>query len=158
MDRRASIPRRNDTRFWKAPREFVLYTAASLMALLVDYATYWILATAGGLELAPAAALGYMVGLAVSYLLLTRAVFLQRRHARRPGYEMLLFFLSGLLGVTFTYVTVSLLSSLAGADLHTAKLAAVGVSFISVYLFRKLVVFAPPPAAHREDKGKTSSR
>lgn len=166
MDRMPPSERPTGSSWWKEPRELLLYTASSLVALLVDYGTYWLLAAAWGMELGSAAAIGYMTGLAVSYLLLTRAVFLQRRHASRPAIEMLLFFVSGILGVTLTYLTVSALSRLAGADLHTAKLAAVGVSFVTVYLFRKTVVFAPPsPAQHgkhatvvrRDEAGDTTA-
>lgn len=128
--------------------ELVAYTVASFVALLVDYGTYWLLAALWGVALGPAAAVGYVVGMAVSYLLLTQLVFLRRRHAERPAYEVWLFCLSGLLGVTLTYATVSILSNFAGADLHTAKLAAVVVSFVIVYLFRKRVVFAPSPVRH----------
>lgn len=127
-----------------AAREFVLYTAASFVALVVDYGTYWLLAALAGLDLGIAAALGYAVGLAVSYALLTRSVFARRKLADRRAVEVGLFCLSGLVGLVITYVTVSVLHDAAGADLHGAKLAAVGLSFVVVYLFRKLVVFAPP--------------
>lgn len=145
---------------WTEPRELAFYTAASLLALLVDYGTYWLLAAVWGMELGSAAVVGYLVGMVVSYLLLTRAVFLQRRHAGRPAYEVLLFCLSGILGVTLTYLTVTLLNRFAGADLHSAKLAAVGVSFITVYLFRKNVVFAPssPPPQVARAKGARDER
>lgn len=124
-------------------RQLAFYTVASFVALLVDYGMYWLLVALWGVALGPAAVVGYIIGMAVSYLLLTQLVFLRRRHAARPAYEVWLFCLSGLLGVTLTYVTVALLSNLAGADLHTAKLAAVAVSFVSVYLFRKRIVFEP---------------
>jgi len=133
-----------------AVREFVLYTAASFVALLVDYGTYWLLAALTGLDLGLAAVLGYALGLAVSYVLLTRRVFTRRRLADRRAMEIGLFCVSGLVGLVITYVTVSVLHNAAGADLHGAKLAAVGLSFVTVYLFRRLVVFAPPGKAPDE--------
>lgn len=124
-------------------REFVLYTAISFAALVFDYGTYWLLADLSGLDLGTAAAIGYSLGLVVSYVLLTRSVFVQRRLSSRKGFEMSLFALSGVIGLILTYATVSLLYNIAGADMHEAKFAAIGISFIAVYLFRKLVVFAP---------------
>ena len=142
MPRDAMRDRRKTAERLKELRELVFYTGASFVALLVDYATYWLLAALGGMAIATAAVVGYITGLAVSYLLLTQLVFLRRRHAGRPAHEMLLFCASGLLGVALTYVTVSI-STLAGANLHAAKLAAVAVSFVAVYLFRKFIVFGP---------------
>lgn len=153
--------RRKTVEWSKEMRELAFYTAASFVALLVDYGTYWLLAALWGMELGTAAVLGYVTGLAVSYLLLTQLVFLRRRHAGRPAHEMLLFCASGLLGVTLTYVTVSMLSTLAGANLHIAKLAAVAVSFVAVYLFRKYVVFGPSLQVERfteTDRGKDDPR
>ena len=154
-DRRKTVER------LKELRELLLYTGASFVALLVDYATYWLLAALWGMELGTAAVVGYIVGLAVSYLLLTRLVFLRRRHAGRPAHEMLLFGASGLLGVALTYFTVSILSGFAGANLHVAKLAAVAVSFVAVYLFRKYVVFGASLQADRitdAEPGKSDPR
>lgn len=141
-----------------AAREFVLYTAASFAALVVDYGTYWLLAALAGLDLGIAAVLGYALGLGVSYVLLTRRVFTRRRLAGRRAVEVGLFGLSGLVGLVITYVTVSVLHAAAGADLHGAKLAAVGLSFVAVYLFRKLVVFAPPGEATEQPEGRTPAR
>lgn len=149
----------NDQRSRNEVRQLAFYTVASFVALLVDYGVYWLLAALGGMALGPAAAVGYIIGMAVSYLLLTQLVFLRRRHAGRPAYEVWLFIVSGLLGVTLTYVTVSVLSSLAGADLHRAKLAAVAVSFVAVYLFRKHVVFGPSlHAGNMADEGSKGVR
>lgn len=132
-----------------ASREFVLYTAISFVALVFDYGSYWLLADLAGLDLGAAAALGYSLGLVVSYVLLTRSVFVQRRLSSRRGFEMSLFALSGIIGLILTYSTVSLLHSFAGADMHGAKLAAIGISFVVVYLFRRIVVFAPQ--SHKRD-------
>lgn len=130
-------------------REFVLYTAISFVALVIDYGAYWLLAVQFGIGLGAAAALGYSLGLIVSYVLLTRSVFIRGRLSGRKGFEMSLFALSGIIGLILTYATVSLLHSFAGADMHGAKLAAIGISFVAVYLFRKLVVFAP--GSHRPE-------
>ena len=54
---------------------------------------------------------------------------------------MLLFVSSGLLGTLITYGTVKLYVLLVGSDINQAKLAAIVVSFFSVYGFRKWVVF-----------------
>lgn len=121
--------------------EFLAYFAASAVALGVDYGCYWLLATRGGLSLGAAAAAGYMIGLAVAYVLMSFVVFPGRWLSGRRGSEAVLFALSGLLGLVLTYFTATLVARLSGGGLHVAKLAAVAVSFLSVFLFRKLVIY-----------------
>lgn len=120
--------------------EIVTYIAASAVALALDYGVYWSLAGSLAIDIGTAAAVGYMAGLALAYIFMTYGVFAHRSGARRRSAEAGLFLLSGLLGIALTYVTASLVSGL-GGSLHEAKLAAVAISFVTVYLFRKFVVF-----------------
>ena len=122
-----------------AIREFATYTAASAIALALDYAVYWLLA--GRLGIGPAAAVGYAVGLVLAYVLMSFGVFAHRARTRRRRSQAALFLVSGLIGLALTYVTATLVSRLTGGNLHAAKLTAVATSFVTVYLFRKFVVF-----------------
>ena len=54
---------------------------------------------------------------------------------------MLLFLSSGLLGTVITYGTVKLYVLVVGQHVNQAKLAAIAISFFSVYLYRKYLVF-----------------
>lgn len=122
-------------------REFLKYFAASSIALLVDYATYWTFAQNNLVELTAAASLGYTAGLIVAYFLISEKVFSDGWLKERRTHEMLLFALSGVFGITLTYGSVALYVIAVGESIHGAKLFAVAVSFVCVYLFRKLFVF-----------------
>lgn len=121
--------------------EFTIYTVASAVALVLDYAIYWLLVAKFGIAIGPAAAAGYVVGLLLAYVLMTFGVFARRSRPRSRLSEAALFVLSGLLGLGLTFATATLVSNLTNGNLHAAKLAAVGTSFGAVYLFRKFVVF-----------------
>lgn len=120
---------------------FPSYVVASALALAIDYSMYWFLASHAGVKLEVAAVAGYLTGLVAAYFMISRKVFAdgwlrEKRHA-----EALLFALSGLLGVSLTYITIYLYVQIVGEQMHGAKLVAVAVSFFSVFVFRKFAVF-----------------
>lgn len=121
--------------------EFAKYFAASGAALLLDYAVYWLLANWGLLSLPNAAVIGYLAGLILAYFLIRGRIFKNGWLKDRKIFEMMLFGLSGLLGVVITYITVKAYVSLVGQEVNQAKIVAIGFSFFSVYLFRKFFVF-----------------
>lgn len=121
--------------------EFIKYFAASAIALSIDYATYWAIVQSNLMELKGAAVVGYMVGLVVAYFLISERVFSDGWLRERRSYEALLFALSGVLGIVLTYISVAFYVFAFGESVHGAKLLAIGISFIAVYLFRKLFVF-----------------
>ena len=125
-------------RYW----EFAKYTLASGLALAVDYGVYILLVKSGGLALPAAATYGYAAGLIFAYFLISKKVFNNGRLKKRRRTEFTLFLVSGLLGVGITYSTSALVVALLGNHLNAAKLTAVAVSFIVVYVFRKCVVFS----------------
>lgn len=135
MDNNATLPRLDTV------REFLKYFAASAIALLVDYGTYWALAQNNLMQLTAAASVGYIGGLVVAYFLISEKVFSDGWLKEKRAYEMLLFALSGVLGIALTYISVALYVNTFGESIHGAKFFAVSVSFVSVYLFRKLFVF-----------------
>lgn len=124
-------------------KEFLKYFAASAVALVVDYATYWALAQSDLMELKGAAAVGYLAGLLVAYFLISERVFSDGWLRERRTYEVLLFAVSGAIGIALTYISVWLYVLVLGESIHGAKLFAIAISFVSVYLFRKLFVFRP---------------
>ncbi len=121
--------------------EFAKYFAASGSALLLDYGVYWLLANKGWLSLPNSAVIGYLAGLVLAYFLIGGRIFKNGWLKDRKLFEMMLFGLSGLLGVMITYITVNAYVSVIGQDVNQAKLVAIGLSFFSVYLFRKFFVF-----------------
>jgi len=126
--------RNNAIEFWK-------YLFASAQALVVDYGCYWLLATNGLMSLPSAAVTGYSAGLVVAYFLIADKVFRDGWLNKSKKLEFMLFVASGLWGVILTYVTVWTFILVFGERINMAKLSAVVVSFVGVYIFRKLIVF-----------------
>jgi putative flippase GtrA len=121
--------------------EFLKYFAASLIALLIDYTTYWFIAHNKFMELTSAGLIGYTCGLVVAYLLISKKVFNDGWLKNHQFYEFTLFILSGIIGLALTYFTIFLYVSRYGDNLHGAKLVAVTISFVFVYAFRKFIIF-----------------
>lgn len=121
--------------------EFLKYVLASALALLVDYGCYFFLANNQLLDLPRAAVVGYTLGLIVAYFLIADKVFQNGWLKNKKHIEAFLFLLSGLLGIILTYSAVKVVLLFFGERIILAKLIAVVVSFIGVYIFRKFYVF-----------------
>lgn len=121
--------------------EFMRYILASGIALVVDYASYLMLVEGQFLDLPQAAVVGYLSGLLVAYCLIANGVFSNGWLKEKKILEGVLFAISGVLGVALTYFTVLTITLLVGNRANLAKFVAVVISFIGVYLFRKLYVF-----------------
>ncbi len=120
---------------------FVKYTLVSAICLFVDYGTYWVLVTQGLTTLPTGAVLGYSAGLVLSYFLISGKVMNDGWLKERKKVEFILFALSGLLGIGLTYIAIKLAVAIMGERIFFAKLFAVGISFIGVYIFRSAIVF-----------------
>ena len=123
------------------PIEFLKYILASALALVIDYGCYWLLVTNQLLDLPKSAVVGYIVGLVVAYFLIAGKVFKDGWMKDQKRIEAFMFLLSGLLGIALTYLTVKVVTLLLGDRINLAKICAVGVSFIGVYIARKNFVF-----------------
>ncbi len=130
-------------------KEILLYIAVSAIAWLVDVAVLYFAAILMGMPAYLAAALGYAVGLLVHYALSVRYVFTYRRMAGRRHAEMLLYALTGVLGIALSAGIVHI-GTLLGLTLIVSKLIATGVTFIAVFIIRKRVLFSTVQA----DSGK----
>jgi putative flippase GtrA len=123
------------------------YLGASVIALGCDFACFVAL-----LELrlspAPAAAMGYALGIAVHWLVSSRKVFTASVARSGPARtrQKALFVVSALIGLLLTTAIVAAGSAL-GLDPRLAKLLAVGASFIITWLLRDSFVFRKPAAA-----------
>lgn len=120
---------------------FTRYLGASGVALGLDIALFFA-CVAIGLGTGAAAALGYCAGIALHWWLSSRAVFAgdlaPQGHARVR--QQTLFVLSALVGLALTTAIVTLLTS-RGMAAGVARFGAVGVSFITTYLLRRMFVF-----------------
>lgn len=127
-------------------RELIGYVAVSALALGVDFLVYWMLLDIADIAAIPAA-IGYMCGLVVHYLLASRLVFVGRltRHgvaAEAPTFAKYL--ASGVLGLVLTAGIVGVCAELLDWNPITAKVLATAVAFVAVYLARRYVVFGSP--------------
>ena len=120
---------------------FLKYLIASAIALLADYLIYFFIAKHTLLELGAASIFGYCSGLFVSYFFISKRVFIEGWLRKRRFLEIMLFGLSGLLGLILTYSSVTFYSIVINKNIHEAKFFAIPISFIGVYFFRKYFVF-----------------
>ena len=88
-----------------------------------------------------AAALGYTAGLVAHYVLSVRYVFAFRRMLSQRRREALIYALTGLIGVLLSAGIVRV-GELIGQSLAVSKLAAIGASFIAVFMIRKITLFS----------------
>ncbi len=117
------------------------YVSSSAIALCADTAAFLGLMRAG-VAPAPAAALGFMLGVVVHWLVSSRVMFASaiatvRAERRR---QQALFLASALLGLVLTTVIVASAAAF-GLDPRVAKLVAVAVSFTSTSALRHMLVF-----------------
>jgi putative flippase GtrA len=108
--------------------QFSRYTLVSVLALVLDFAIYLLLA-AGGTKVALAGALGYACGLALHYVLSVRYVFDARAAHKGQSRLFAEFAVSGLAGMAITALVIAASVDTAGMPLLPAKVLAVGVSF-----------------------------
>jgi putative flippase GtrA len=120
---------------------YLRYIAVSGGALGVDLGVYFI-ALAAGVAAELSAAIGYLCGVAVHWILSSRLVFddvAERGPARTK--QKALFLTSAFIGLGITVGIVALATRF-GLDPRLAKLIAVAVSFQTTYLLRRTIVFA----------------
>ena len=122
-------------------REFLLYAAVSVLALAIDILILYVAAARLAVPGYLAAGLAYAGGLVAHYLLSVRYVFAYRRLASRRRTEMLVYVLTGLLGILIS-AGIVYLGGLLGQSLAVSKLAAIAVSFVAVFMARKATLFS----------------
>ena len=117
------------------------YALSSIGALAVDLGTFLALLHAG-LPAAAASVVGYAVGIAVHWLLSSRAGFTEQVASTGPARarQKALFVASALIGLALTALVVGVLTG-SGIDPRAAKLTAIVVSFAVTWLLRQRIVF-----------------
>lgn len=117
------------------------YILVSVIALSVDFGSYLLLIGPGAVGAVLAGVIGYSIGLLVHFLLSNRFVFnnMKNKHIARLFTE---FALTGILGVALTAATIKFAIAVFGASAIIAKVSAVVISFVVVYLLRRRVVFS----------------
>lgn len=122
------------------------YVVVSAVALVVDLAVFqWLIQT--GLRPKLAGIAGYLCGLALHYVLSSRFVFDTTGSLKSATQRRVEFFLSGLVGVMITWTVIWVATEALLLPSLVAKLAAVGISFVIVFVIRRQIVFAARPLA-----------
>ena len=120
---------------------FARYVVASLAGTAADLGCFLLLYSQGMLA-GLAAALGYACGTLIHWLVSSRFVFSDRlsEAGLKRGGQQALFIISALIGLGLTTLIVSAAED-AGSDPRLAKLVAMGLSFLTVWVIRLNLVF-----------------
>ncbi|GBF59039.1 hypothetical protein PbB2_02731 [Candidatus Phycosocius bacilliformis] len=125
-------------------RKLFGYTGASALALSLDFTVFSLLSH-NGVGAVLAAAVGYLSGLVVSYVLSRTIVFRSERVGKAGAGEALGFILTGVVGLGITSAVVAVATHVFHLPPAVAKLLAVGISFFTVFLLRSRFVFGENP-------------
>jgi putative flippase GtrA len=117
------------------------YGLVSVVALACDFVVFLALTKAGALPVL-AGAVGYVLGLALHFLLSTLFVFDTKAVGKSNRRLFAEFAASGCVGLIMTAGMISIATAHLHASPASAKLAAVLVSFAVVFLLRRTVVFS----------------
>ncbi len=121
--------------------ELSYYTIVSVVAHGVDLAVFNGLVI-GGMRASLAGIVGYSVGLVVHYVLSSRYVFATQTSDKTSARRFGEFAVSGCVGLAITWALIHLATDVAHLPAMVGKIAAVGTSFIVVFLLRRGIVFA----------------
>jgi putative flippase GtrA len=120
--------------------EAAKYAAASAVALVVDTALLLALTRYAGWYYLLAAAVSFLAGATVAYVLSVRFVFhAHRLHSR--GLEFTSFVLLGLVGVALNSLVLFVAVGRLGIDLLYAKAVAAGFTFVANFALRRQLLF-----------------
>jgi putative flippase GtrA len=131
---------------WLAPiarlmPELSYYTVVSIIALGVDLTIFNSLILANA-RATLAGIIGYTAGMIVHYVLSARYVFDTKNSDKGEARRFTEFALSGAVGLAITWALIHLATEVAHLPAMAGKIAAIGTSFIVVFLLRRGIVFA----------------
>lgn len=121
--------------------QFLRYLAVSVLALSVDLAAFWVLIQTGAVSAVFAGASSVMAGLVVHYALSAFFVFADQDTGKSQARLISEYAMTGLAGVAITAGVMFVAVEVASLPAILAKGAAVGVTFIAVYVMRASLVF-----------------
>ncbi len=120
--------------------ELLRYGAASAAALFVDFATLVLLTEFAGIHYLASAAVGFSLGILVTYFLSVRWVFASRRLASVPV-ESAVFLLIGIAGLAINHIVMFGLTEAAHLPYAVSKVGSAGLVFTFNFIARKTVLF-----------------
>ena len=130
------------TRLWRnLVPQLSRYAVVSALALGLDFTVLMALTSGLRLRASLAGIAGYSVGLLLHFVLSTRFVFNASQAAKSRIRLFVEFAATGVVGLAITGAVLWLASDIAGVPTIAAKVAAVGISFVAVFVLRRSVVF-----------------
>jgi putative flippase GtrA len=124
----------------KMKKEFLLYAAVSAFALALDLMTLGAITALSEIPSYIATAVAYSVGLAAHYFLAVGFVFKKRRMRAEVVAEAGIYAATGIAGMLISAAIVYI-GSLLDQSLAVSKITAVIVSFLTIFAFRKAILF-----------------
>ena len=125
-------------------RDLALYGLASGAALAVDWSALTLLVR-DGMAAATAAAIGFSLGMLVTYVASIRFVYADRRHGSRLR-ELLIFAVIGLAGLGLNVLLICGFGAWLGLAAPIAKAPTAGLVFLFNFAARRAMLFATPAA------------
>lgn len=126
--------------------EFCRYVVVSAGGLIVDLSLLIWFTEVVGLPYLWSAAIGFVVGAGVVYLLSVNWVFRYRRLRNKPAAELSLFLAIGVVGLALNEVVLFAVTEGFGVHYLASKIFAVGTVFMWNYGARKCLLFKRGPA------------
>ena len=126
----------------KPVTHLIKYVFISGFALSADLYSFQIVSKVFFLSVPTASTISYCIGLCVAYLIFVNSIFASAKNDKRKKLQILLFAISGVLGVVTTFFVSTISFHLFNAGRWESKTSAVFCSFFIVYWYRNRYVFA----------------
>jgi len=124
--------------------ELIRYTGASGVALVLDTSVFFALVSSTALPAPFAAAIGYLSGALLHYLLSVLYIFAAEKTGKSHRRMASEFMVTGLLGLLLTVIVIRLTVDGMGVPPLIGKALSTGIAFLAVYVVRAGVVLAVP--------------
>ena len=121
--------------------DLLKYGLSSAVALALDFSILVFLTRIAGVNYLLAAALGYMAGMAVVYILSIRLIFSDRRHLH-PFNEFAGFFVIGCVGLLLNEFLMLVFVEFGQFAVVTAKVPTAGCVFLFNFVARRFLLFS----------------
>lgn len=121
-------------------RQLVLYGIVGGISFIADYGTLWGLTEYFHLHYLLSAAIAFILGLAINYVLSTKWVFLDRKYDSK-WIEFIFFTVIGIVGLILNEILIYIVSSVLAKHYMTGKIISTIVVFFWNFLARKYLLF-----------------
>lgn len=121
-------------------RQLLLYSVVGGVAFVVDYGSLWVLTEYCHLYYLVSAAIAFILGLGVNYVLSTVFVFTQRKYDNKY-LEIIIFSIVGVVGLLFNELLIYIIADCLGLHYMIGKIVSTIVVFFWNFFARKYLLF-----------------